>query len=554
VGRTIVGHTALVAASVFAVAGTAVYVISRTVRLFVSFSVMLAVAGLVLFVAEVSAAARNAEVAAIQPAKRPPIVVIVLDELPLSSLLTRQGTIDAVRYPSFAHLARRATWYRNATTVHDFTTSAVPAILTGRRQRHHRAPLLAQHPNNLFTLLGSSYDLNVHEEWTRLCPLALCPMSVSDMTRSVRTVSYEVGVAYLHKILPTAARRSLPPPFTAFEPSPVERYAAALSQEPKQEKLHFIHMVTPHHPWRFLPSGRAYRATRLPDGLESDVWIEAPWVVAQAYQAHLLQVGYADALLGQLLRALELSGRFDDALVVVVADHGASFRPGRHFRSAYPDNLADIASVPFFVKYPNQLRGSIELRRAETIDVLPTIADVLGIELPWQLDGRSLLAAPTKPSEVVVNSVVRVVQAPAGAIARECQAAVSRKAALFGEGEESLYWIGTGRSLVGTQVRRNGAEGARRITASQPSPVLVSGRVDVGELRPEDDIVVAVEGRVVANTRWLGVGQRQRFSALIPEEALEGGGEHRIDVYAARRGKSHARLVWLGTVPSYSRS
>ena len=47
--------------------------------------------------------------------------------------------------------------------------------------------------------------------------------------------------------------------------------------------------------------------------------------------------------------------------------------------------------MPLFIKLPGQRRGRIISRPVRTIDLLPTIADVLGIRIPWHVDGRSLL-------------------------------------------------------------------------------------------------------------------------------------------------------------------
>ena len=47
-------------------------------------------------------------------------------------------------------------------------------------------------------------------------------------------------------------------------------------------------------------------------------------------------------------------------------------------RLASEANLADIASVPLFVKYPGQRTGRADRRDAHLTDVLPTIADVIG--------------------------------------------------------------------------------------------------------------------------------------------------------------------------------
>ena len=158
--------------------------------------------------------------------------------------------------------------------------------------------------------------------------------------------------------------------------------------EAQRGTLHFAHLLLPHAPWRLLPSGHVYGFSNSSEGLEypGGAWTGDRWLVEQAYQRHLLQVGYVDSLLGRVLRTLEREGLYDQALVIVVADHGASFRPGAPRRSVTRENLADIAGVPLIVKYPRQRHRGADLGvTARTIDVLPTIADVLGVPLPWQV-------------------------------------------------------------------------------------------------------------------------------------------------------------------------
>ena len=117
----------------------------------------------------------------------------------------------------------------------------------------------------------------------------------------------------------------------------------------------------------------------------------------QAYQRHLLQVGYVDQLLGDLLERLRDTGMYDRSLVVVTADHGMSFREGESGRIASQANLEDVAFVPLFVKQPGQERGEVVDHHVETIDVLPTIAEVLGFRIPWRVDGRPRPLAAPKP-------------------------------------------------------------------------------------------------------------------------------------------------------------
>ncbi len=335
--------------------GVTAYVLLRLVRLFVSFALVLPIFGLITFVSTVPVAVDDAEAAAIRTASDPAIVMVVLDELPVSSLMTRRGEIDAVRYPNFARLAHDGTWYRNAITVHDFSTSAVPAILTGALSGEDELPTYRDHPRNLFTLLGATYQLRVHESWTRLCPLALCPRGLRTQIGQADDLYEDVGVAFLHKVVPHSMIAAVPPTFTGYDEAPFDEFVDELP-EAQLGTLHFVHLLLPHAPWRLLPSGHVYGFSDSSEGLEypGGAWNGDRWLVEQANQRHLLQVGYVDSLLVRVLRTLEREGLYDQALVIVVADHGASFRRGAPRRSVTRENLADIAGVPLIVKYPRQ--------------------------------------------------------------------------------------------------------------------------------------------------------------------------------------------------------
>ena len=107
---------------------------------------------------------------------------------------------------------------------------------------------------------------------------------------------------------------------------------------------------------------------------------------------------------------------WDRALVVLTADHGVSFRvkptPAPPFvlgrlgyrRELTTENAEDIVTVPLFVKYPGQSEGRTDPEWGRTIDILPTIADVLGIRLPFKVDGRSLRSPRPVPATLEYRS------------------------------------------------------------------------------------------------------------------------------------------------------
>jgi hypothetical protein len=96
---------------------------------------------------------------------------------------------------------------------------------------------------------------------------------------------------------------------------------------------------------------------------------------------------------------LEENELYDRSLIVVTADHGTSFVPGQPRRVPDNETVAGVAAVPLLVKEPSQRRGRIEDTSVQTVDVLPTISEVLDAPVPWDdIDGTSLLTGDRTPA------------------------------------------------------------------------------------------------------------------------------------------------------------
>jgi arylsulfatase A-like enzyme len=105
------------------------------------------------------------------------------------------------------------------------------------------------------------------------------------------------------------------------------------------------------------------------------------------------EVASNDERFGRVLDRLRELGLYDDALVLFVADHGEEFFEHgwwAHGKTLHGEQLR----VPFIAKFP---RGWGAGRRvtalAQQVDVLPTVLDYLGREVPAPVQGRSLLLA-----------------------------------------------------------------------------------------------------------------------------------------------------------------
>jgi Sulfatase len=450
---------------------------------------------------------------------RPPVVVLVLDEFPTDSLTGPDGRIDAGRFPGFAALAGDSTWFRNAWTVYDSTPHAVPAILTGRVPTGPRRPSWRRHPPSLFSVLArAGYRLRAFEEATRMCPPRLCP----------RTGTY--GLTHRNVLFRRPAR--------------LQRTIASIRAR-RRPTLYFHHSLLPHVPWSFGPAGRGrqgFEPGTLPD-FSSPLGFADAFLTDHNEQRHLLQVGFVDLQLQQLVARLRATRLYRRALVVVTADHGMSFALGaRDRRSATRANLHEVAPVPLFVKLPGSERGSVSRSYASTADVLPTVADVLGIRLRRPVDGRSAfgreVAARTGVSMVRRDFRGRV-RLHATELERRRALGRERRARVFGSGSwRRLFAIGPRPQLIGRRVEslpRTPATADRAHFATlrglggvDPSattlPTWAAGRISLA--RPGGrELAVAVNGRVRASgfSFRLTGDPREYFSLVYPDSALVPG-------------------------------
>jgi hypothetical protein len=364
----------------------------------------------------------------------------------------------------------------------------------------------------------------------------------------MRSLFSDAGVVYLHRTLPPDLRDALPPvtgTWGAFLEDVAEQNRRRLdvfrsflsSLEPgSQPLLAYAHLTYPHFPWQFLPSGKRYDGNggKIP-GFEGTAWGNDEFLVAQAKQRYLLQLGFADRLVGDLVARLRSIGAYEDALFIVLADHGVSFRPGDRRRALSETNLEDIAFVPLFVKTPGQQGGRTSDAAVQTVDVLPTIADVLEADIPWKVDGASLLEPRARERYLLVGD--RETFRP------DVDELLARRATVVRE-QTSLFGIGPNPELLGRRVGELDVAQAAGVSAEIRQagqlravdldaayvPVRLTGRIE-GGTGPRD-LALAVNGRIEAVARSYVEEGEERVSVLFPEATL-------------RQGANDVQIYWV---------
>jgi hypothetical protein len=500
------------------------------------------------------------------------LVMIVFDGLALNALLDAEGEIDAVRFPNFAALARESTWYRRATTVSASTTQAVPALLTGRMPRARAVPNHRDHPENLFRLLGGTHVVHARETGTHLCPDAICARALPGFGSRVRLLFLDAAVVLGHALLPPDLALWLPPignkwvDFVQTESTPVDPPQAAVFDawidglaRSDRPRFDYLHAYLPHTPYTFLPSGRAYRRSWYESSGQGDQWgaweADDEWAVAQSQQRYLLQTAFADTLLGRIVERLRALGTWDDGVVVVVADHGMSFRAGDARRAITKTNAHDIAAVPLFVRAAGQHGGRVSDLPVEGIDVAPTIVALLGAGIPWHTDGHSALAPdfPERTERTVYTGLKGRLHIPNRDL-EPPDPGLARRIERFGVGPiDRVFAHGPYADLRGREVsalpRTHDPE--IRIALEDPSvyaqvdpearfvPAEITGLLDAPD-RTARPLAVAIQGRVAATT-WSHAATGA-WSAIVPEDAFVAGANH-VEAFLLRDVADGIELV-----------
>jgi arylsulfatase A-like enzyme len=115
-------------------------------------------------------------------------------------------------------------------------------------------------------------------------------------------------------------------------------------------------------------------------------------VIATLEARYRANIRFVDEGIGELLERLRVDDLYDEAMIVLLSDHGDAFFKHRRFghRKTLYD---DMTRIPLLIKFPAS--DGIAPRRfpdlVETVDVLPTLLDRLCIPSIERMEGESLL-------------------------------------------------------------------------------------------------------------------------------------------------------------------
>jgi choline-sulfatase len=292
---------------------------------------------------------------------RPNIVLITLD----TTRADRMGFLGSKRglTPNLDALARQSAVFTHAYAQAPLTSTSHATILTGTYPQFHE---VLDFPNPLAKDLPYAPEiLRTHGYRTSafLGSLALDPNGGApgfDRGFDIYDAGFSSAGFPQKDRYHTVERRG----------GEVVAHALAwLDRHPKGPCFLWVHLYDPHDPYDPPEPYKSRYAAAPYDG----------------------EIAYVDSAVGTLLRQLKARGMYDGAVIAVMADHGEAL--GAHGEETHRFFLYDeTIQVPLVIKLPRGVSAEERIEsRVELVDVLPTLLQAVGIAVPAEVQGESLL-------------------------------------------------------------------------------------------------------------------------------------------------------------------
>jgi len=180
-----------------------------------------------------------------------------------------------------------------------------------------------------------------------------------------------------------------------------------------ERSFFFINYMDAHYPYLPLPpfdklypgKDETFTKDRY-DSLRKQV-MELERRITKEESSHLISqydggIAYLDFHIGKLLTRLKELGIYENSLIIFTSDHGEAFGERGlidHGSSVYQDQVY----IPLIIKYPRTNEKNVVNQLVSSVDLMPTILDVLGCEIPQGIQGQSLLKLAIGNSRHVIS-------------------------------------------------------------------------------------------------------------------------------------------------------
>ena len=338
------------------------------------------------------------------------IYLLIFDCVPLPRLI-KNGEIDKDFFPTFHRLSEEWAWYRNATTNGTSTSSVRPMLFSGRYY-DKKLMFLKGFDDTLFSKVGTV--LNSHFFFDERIFQENQPGGFTESIKHAIWLNQSLFEAYVTTSIAPPLNGYILGLFSSWKfdwrgETPEEflgkkeLYHGNKSQQQffnfleeidqssgKSGNFFLLWSMIPHYPFIYDEKGNIIQEPKY-DRFVVGMGKED---IQRVIQNQLKVLQYTDSLMGIFLRQLEESGLYEDAIIFVLSDHGLS-ETGTNY-----DINEQVFRIPFFLKAPGLPTGTDD-RDVQTVDITPTIVDMLGMSLSAEYDGQSLLRPYSKRDKII---------------------------------------------------------------------------------------------------------------------------------------------------------
>ena len=132
-------------------------------------------------------------------------------------------------------------------------------------------------------------------------------------------------------------------------------------------------------------------------------WPRDPAEIRRHLRDYYAMITHADAQMGRVLQALRDSGRANNTLIVFAGDNGLAL--GQHGLMGKQNCYDHSMRVPLVLCGPGVPQGERRDAFCYLLDIYPTLCELLQLDPPESVEGRSMVPAMASPEAVVRDTV-----------------------------------------------------------------------------------------------------------------------------------------------------
>jgi len=307
--------------------------------------------------------------AADAPEQRPNILFILTEDQ--GAHLGCLGTAG-LQTPHMDALADAGTLFRNAFVAYPVCSASKACIYTALH--NHRSGILNNTSNYHVTASKLTPAQRKHPMYLRNRIAADIPT----LTERLRDLGYYQGV--MHKLHVAPVEKFPYDEFLAHTSGDAMQRFLKNAAEKDRPWFLLYNISNTHRPY---PNSDKVKIRVQPSEVKLPAFLPDTPVVRQDWAEYLAGIEEADALVGQAMDTLRASGQLEHTIIVFLGDHGPTFQHGK--MTPYDLGLR----TPLIIAGPG-IRSARTTALASELDLMPTLLDLAGADVPSGLHGISL--------------------------------------------------------------------------------------------------------------------------------------------------------------------